>query len=575
MRALALACIAAVACGRGGGAPTAKAKPVGPAIDEKTAEKDARGLATEIVDTLARGNKDSLMSLLDPALFVFGPRRVDAYNRTDALVELGKAKKKLALRPGKLEVVPSQGGRSAFVVDTITIEGEPHAVTAILVNTDDIWQVEAALIAPTPTWFAIKAELAKDAVVPVGAVAKGKVDPNANGAVDRYRKGLADQDMLGDDLGARADAIVVGPASGEIARGKKDVKALWQKRLDAKTRAVVSGDVVAQVTPDGQLAWVSSPITMVGEKGDPIPMRAFAVFEKSGADWKLIVLHESVAFDEAGAGATFKKTLPPPPKDKEPDKVAKVDEEKPKKDEPKVKKDEPKAKQDETKKDDKKVKVKDDDEDEKPKAKTAKKDDKKVKKAKDDDEDEKPKAKKDDKKVKKAKADDDEDEKPKKTAKKDDKKAKKAKADDDDEDERPKKTAKKDDKKAKKKVDDDDEEDEKPKKKVTAKKDDKKAKKKDDEEVKRTKGIDGNEKPYERYPGKQKPKKTEEEEYEEKTKKLKQKKEDEKAAKKKKPADDEDEDEKPKKKVEPKKKEEPKKKKPADDEEDDPIVVDD
>ncbi len=321
MRGVAIACLIA-ACGGGGGGTAAVKKPVvGPAVDEKTAERDAKGLAEELVQTLGHGSKDSLFSLLEDSLIVFGPHRTDAAaNRTDALVALGqvidpKAKKKPALRSTALEVVASNGGRSAWAFDVVDIDGTPHAITAILVNTNDLWQVEAANVAFTPARSAIKAELAKDAIVPPGAVAKSKIAPEAKGAVDRFQKGLLDQELWGTDLAARGDAMFIGPAAGEVTRGKKDLKALWKKRADAKTRAVTSGDITAAVTQDGQLAWVSAPITEVAEGEGPTPLRAFAVFEKAGAEWKMIALHESVAIDQPGSGVAFKKVLPPAPKE--------------------------------------------------------------------------------------------------------------------------------------------------------------------------------------------------------------------------------------------------------------------
>ncbi len=369
MRLVALA-VLACACGGGGGGGS-KAKPVGPAIDEKKAEKEAKSLAAEILETLGHGSKDSLFSLLDDGLIVFGPRREDAAaNRTDALVALGtvidpKAKKKLALRSSALEVVASSGGRSAWAFDVVDVDGEPHAVTAILSNADDLWQVEAAMVAAMPARAAIKLQLGKDGVVPPGATSKAKVNAAAAGAVEKFKKGLLDQDAWGADLATRTDAIVIGPAFGEVTRGKKEIKKLWKKRVEQKTRAAVSGELVSAVTRDGQLAWVTAPITLVSEKQDPLPLRAFAVFEKSESGWTLIALHESLAFDQAGAGAAFKKALPPSPKEPEP--VAEKKDDKQKKEVKKEKKKKPAVEEEDDppkkkKKKKKKPKPKDDDE---------------------------------------------------------------------------------------------------------------------------------------------------------------------------------------------------------------------
>ncbi|HEU0031117.1 MAG TPA: nuclear transport factor 2 family protein [Kofleriaceae bacterium] len=256
---------------------------------------------------------------------MFGPRKQDALaSRSDALVALGDAidhdkDKKLKLRSSELAIVPSPGGRSAWAFDVIDVEGEPHAVTAILVNTDDIWQVDTVLVAHMPARGLVKSELAKDAVVPPAADAKAKIDATARPAVERFQKGLLDQDAWGEDLAAHTDAVVVGPTVGEVARGKKEIKKLFKKRGDAKMRAAMSGEITAGATPDGQLAWVTAPITRAADKEDPTPLRAFAVYEHTDTGWTMIALHESLALDAPGSGASFKKTVPPAPAEEKPE----------------------------------------------------------------------------------------------------------------------------------------------------------------------------------------------------------------------------------------------------------------
>jgi hypothetical protein len=78
---------------------------------------------------------------------------------------------------------------------------------------------------------------------------------------------------------------------------------------------------------------VSAPVVRFEDDEDqPLPLRLFGVYEKAGSDWSLIALQESLAIDEPGQGASFKKISapgkeeppPPPPKKTE-------DKEKPKK----------------------------------------------------------------------------------------------------------------------------------------------------------------------------------------------------------------------------------------------------
>src|SRR5262249_33446546 len=116
------------------------------------------------------------------------------------------------------------------------------------------------------------------------------------------------------DWMAPSDAILAGPSAGQVARGKHAIQQMWKMRTKASVREATSGELTAAVTPDGQLAWLSAPVTRVADGEDPLPLRIFAVYERDGAAWKLIVLHESVAIDQPGSGAAFKKIVPPAPK---------------------------------------------------------------------------------------------------------------------------------------------------------------------------------------------------------------------------------------------------------------------
>jgi ketosteroid isomerase-like protein len=306
----------AAACGGGGPPPAA---PAAPAVDARTAEKDAKGLVVEIFQTIDRGSTDSMFSLLADPLTVLGPRRADATaTRSDALVALGKvldprAKKHPQLRSTALAVAVSAGGRSAWAFDVVHFESHTIAVTAILSNASDLWSVTTAAIALVPSAARAKAESARDAIVPPGAAARGKVDPAAAPVIADWKKGLLDQDSWGIELMSQSDAIYAGPTAGQVAHGKQAIKQLWKARTRANVREAVSGEITAAVTPDGQLAWLSAPVTRVADGEDPLPLRSFAVYEKDGAAWKLIVLHEGLAIDAPGSGTAYKKIVPPAP----------------------------------------------------------------------------------------------------------------------------------------------------------------------------------------------------------------------------------------------------------------------
>ncbi len=312
MRAALLAVLAAC----GGGAVQTKA-PKAQAIDDAKAEKGAQDLLAEIYEDISHADTDSLQPSLSPQLVVFGPRKADVFgNRGDAVAALKtfvdpKAKQKAALRSGGLVVVPASGGHSAWAMDVVDVAGMPLALTAILTNADDIWLVNVVALAQVPSSKKLHAQLKQDAVVPAGLTGPAKIDGAAQAAVDKFKAGLAAQSARGDELASRSDAAYLGPTSGEIARGKAEIKKLWKKRGKTNVREALAGDVTAGTTADGQLAWVTAPVVRFADEEDPLPLRDFAVFEKNGG-WKLIALQEAAALDEAGAGATFKKTPAPP-----------------------------------------------------------------------------------------------------------------------------------------------------------------------------------------------------------------------------------------------------------------------
>ena len=270
------------------------------------------------------------MTLLSDPIVVFGPRRTDVLpSRADALVALkqvvppprppprahGRKKPKPPpppVRTTQLDVVPSPGGHSAWSTDLVEIGGEPLVVTAVLSNADEIWLLSAAALARTPPEKQLRAALARQAVVPAGMASIDKVDPPARGAADALERGLVDQAVWGDDLARRTDAVVIGPALGEITRGKDAIKQLWKRRMKVHTREAQVGRTTAFATPDGQLAWVSMPVVRFADDQPAIPLRVFAVFGKASGAWHMIALHEAIALADPGTGAPYAKVQPPP-----------------------------------------------------------------------------------------------------------------------------------------------------------------------------------------------------------------------------------------------------------------------
>lgn len=300
----------------GGSEPAPAAPKLEPAVDSGRAEKDARGLITEIYDTVGRGKTDSLFSLLGEPVVVFGPRLEDATaSRATALGALGKAvdsRHHPAVRSGALAVVAAPGGHSAWAVDVLSYEGRSVAVTAVLSNTGDLWSLSAAALAVQPPQREITDHNGRGEIVPPGGASAGKTEHRDDALIEKFRRGLLAQDVWGDELAARSDAVVIGPAAGQLARGKAAIKKLWALREEKHIRAATSGEVTTARTADGQLAWLSVAVTRVADDEEPLPLRIFAIYERDGADWKLVALHEALAVGAPGAGAPFKKIAPPP-----------------------------------------------------------------------------------------------------------------------------------------------------------------------------------------------------------------------------------------------------------------------
>lgn len=319
MRGFALGLLAALVLASCGGASSEPRAPKADAAGEKQAVKEARSLVREIYDTLSRSpNTDGLMPLLAEPLVVFGPRRADAHaTRSDALVamraildEHGKDKR-TQLSSSALAVAAGPSGHSAWAVDVITVDGTPMAVTAVLANEADFWVVVAASLAKLPSTHAIKSSLDQDAVVPTAVEAHAAVAGAADGAVDRFKRGLEDPERWTKDLTDSDTGVWIGASSGELSRGPRAVASLSKKRAKKHTRYALAGDLSANVTPDGALAWVTAPAVRFSDDGDALPLRLFGVFEHAGGGWRLAGLQESVALDEPGAGASFKKISAP------------------------------------------------------------------------------------------------------------------------------------------------------------------------------------------------------------------------------------------------------------------------
>ena len=305
------ALLAVAACAGNAPAPVA---PSEPPVDAHRAESDAKGLVTEIYQAIGHAQPDSLFSLLADGVVTFGPRRLDAaVDRANALILLNKAtgRVKHTMRSTGLSIVPSPGGHSAWMFDVVYADTQPLAITGVLTSNNNLWAVQATMMAAIASRSAVKAESSKDAIVPPGAAAVGQIDPATVAVIEQFKRGLTDASLWAAELSAGDDAMWIGPTSGELAHGKDAIARVAKARQKSNVRLATTGDFIAGRTPDGALVWLSVSTTRVADDApDPLPQRIFAVYAKAGAGWRLTSLHEALALDEPGSGTAFKKIIP-------------------------------------------------------------------------------------------------------------------------------------------------------------------------------------------------------------------------------------------------------------------------
>jgi hypothetical protein len=283
----------ALLVGCGGGAAQQKAA-TEPNVDVGDAGKAARGVLTEIYGDLRRGDVGGVQSLVAPAPFVVGPGASDVFlDRADAIVALGgflRSGDRHKLTSKRLAVVVSPGGHSAWASDTLDVEGVTVALSAVLVESDGLWTVEAVhvgrVLGEAQRGDAAKARGEVPAAAPSGTAE----------AVKLYKAGLAAPASFADQLGTGADVLWLGVGPKDSIRGTKAIKKAWKKRLATPPRLALVGNLRAGVTPDGALVWIFADLDVTAEGAAKQPLRELAIYARDGARaWKLVALHDSLA----------------------------------------------------------------------------------------------------------------------------------------------------------------------------------------------------------------------------------------------------------------------------------------
>lgn len=119
-----------------------------------------------------------------------------------------------------------------------------------------------------------------------------RIDKGAEAAVKVFESTIADPKAFAATVSTRPDVILFGSEAAERWVGGDKVKAALAKwKLGFKVR----DGIQAGVSGGGTVAWVAANVdaTRVGKAGPASPYRMTAIYEKTGADWKVVALQFS------------------------------------------------------------------------------------------------------------------------------------------------------------------------------------------------------------------------------------------------------------------------------------------
>jgi len=293
MKTLLVAVALLSACG---GAAANKETTEEPQVEADEATGEARSVVDEIHASIKRGSPEGMLPIVAEDVVVIGARGGDFFTDRNAVIvaltdALGNQREqKHTVRPRGLQVHAAPGGRSAFATEQVDVDGSDFVVTALLASVDDIWVVSAVYAA-----HPMDKKQKKGAVAPP-PVQAGVAD-GAGDAAGLFRSAVADPEpraAFGNQLADDETATWIA-SNGEITRGAKKIKKAWKKAVKKKQPTMqLSGDVRAATSPDGGLAWVLADVAIGSKKAEPVPGRAFYVYRRDGAGWRLVVAHEAV-----------------------------------------------------------------------------------------------------------------------------------------------------------------------------------------------------------------------------------------------------------------------------------------
>lgn len=158
------------------------------------------------------------------------------------------------------------------------------------------WELVAFAATPTVSGKE-QAQAIKAGAVP--ASIPRKVDAGAEDAVKVFEATIGDPKALAKSVSTRKEVVLFGSEAAERTVGGAKVAAKLQGwNLAFKVR----DGIQAGTTSSKTVAWVAANLdstSLKKPKDKPVPYRLFAIYEKTGADWKLV-------------SASFAYITPPP-----------------------------------------------------------------------------------------------------------------------------------------------------------------------------------------------------------------------------------------------------------------------
>lgn len=124
-----------------------------------------------------------------------------------------------------------------------------------------------------------------------------RVDAGAEDAVKLFTASIGDPKKLAATISDRKEAVLFGSESPERYVGGA---AMRGKLIAWNLGFAVRDGIQAGAVPSKTVAWVAANVDAAKPGVKPAPYRVLAIYEKTGAEWKLVVLHFSSAFTHDG-----------------------------------------------------------------------------------------------------------------------------------------------------------------------------------------------------------------------------------------------------------------------------------